>query len=82
MSVHDQLMDPLTVHKVGDKKSRERRVLDHRDGGPAELARRPAGPVRRPAPARGHRPRPSLEPDAIIADEPTSALDAGVGAQI
>ena len=28
MSVHDQLMDPLVVHKVGDKTSRERRVLD------------------------------------------------------
>ena len=26
MSVHDQLMDPLVVHKIGDKASREARV--------------------------------------------------------
>ena len=28
MSVHDQLMDPLVVHKIGDKASREARVQE------------------------------------------------------
>ena len=27
MTVHDQLLDPLKVHKIGDKTSREQRVL-------------------------------------------------------
>lgn len=85
MSVHDQLMDPLTVHKVGDKKSRERRVLDLiemvglpnsvLDALPGQLS---GGQRQRVAIARAL----SLEPDAIIADEPTSALDVSVRAQI
>ena len=78
MSVHDQLMDPLVVHKVGDKTSRERRVLDLiemvglpnsvLDALPGQLS---GGQRQRVAIARAL----SLEPDAIIADEPTSALD-------
>ena len=77
MSVHDQLMDPLVVHKVGDKTSRERRVLDLIEmvGLPGQLS---GGQRQRVAIARAL----SLEPDAIIADEPTSALDVSVRAQI
>ena len=85
MSVHDQLMDPLVVHKVGDKQSRERRVLDLiemvglpnsvLDALPGQLS---GGQRQRVAIARAL----SLEPDAIIADEPTSALDVSVRAQI
>ena len=85
MSVHDQLMDPLVVHKVGDKTSRERRVLDLiemvglpnsvLDALPGQLS---GGQRQRVAIARAL----SLEPDAIIADEPTSALDVSVRAQI
>ncbi|MEQ3251632.1 ABC transporter ATP-binding protein [Eggerthella lenta] len=85
MSVHDQLMDPLVVHKVGDKNSRERRVLDLiemvglpnsvLDALPGQLS---GGQRQRVAIARAL----SLEPDAIIADEPTSALDVSVRAQI
>ena len=81
MSVHDQLMDPLVVHKVGDKTSRERRVLDLiemvglpnsvLDALPGQLS---GGQRQRVAIARAL----SLEPDAIIADEPTSALDVGL----
>ena len=85
MSVHDQLMDPLVVHKVGDKQSREKRVLDLiemvglpnsvLDALPGQLS---GGQRQRVAIARAL----SLEPDAIIADEPTSALDVSVRAQI
>lgn len=85
MSVHDQLMDPLVVHKVGDKTSRERRVLDLiemvglpnsvLDALPGQLS---GGQRQRVAIARAL----SIGPDAIIADEPTSALDVSVRAQI
>lgn len=85
MSIHDQLMDPLTVHKIGDKDSREARVLELiemvglpnsvLDALPGQLS---GGQRQRVAIARAL----SLKPDAIIADEPTSALDVSVRAQI
>lgn len=85
MSVHDQLLDPLKVHKIGDKDSREKRVLELiemvglpnsvMDALPGQLS---GGQRQRVAIARAL----SLSPDAIIADEPTSALDVSVRAQI
>ena len=85
MSVHDQLMDPLVVHKNGDKASREARVQELiemvglpgsvLDALPGQLS---GGQRQRVAIARAL----SLKPDAIIADEPTSALDVSVRAQI
>ena len=85
MSVHDQLMDPLVVHKIGDKASRETRVQELiemvglpgsvLDALPGQLS---GGQRQRVAIARAL----SLKPDAIIADEPTSALDVSVRAQI
>lgn len=85
MSVHDQLMDPLVVHKIGDKASREARVNEFiemvglpgsvLDALPGQLS---GGQRQRVAIARAL----SLKPDAIIADEPTSALDVSVRAQI
>ena len=85
MSVHDQLMDPLVVHKIGDKASREARVQELiemvglpgsvLDALPGQLS---GGQQQRVAIARAL----SLKPDAIIADEPTSALDVSVRAQI
>ena len=85
MSVHDQLMDPMNVHKVGTKDEREARVkeLIEMVGLPGSvLAALPGqlsgGQRQRVAIARAL----SLKPDAIIADEPTSALDVSVRAQI
>ncbi len=85
MSVSDQLMDPMIVHKVGNKGSREQRVRELigmvglpssvLDALPGQLS---GGQRQRVAIARAL----SLSPDAIIADEPTSALDVSVRAQI
>ena len=85
MSIHDQLMDPMVVHNVGDKASREKRVHELiemvglpesvLDALPGQMS---GGQRQRVAIARAL----SLKPDAIIADEPTSALDVSVRAQI
>lgn len=85
MSVIDQLIDPLVVHKIGSKAERDARAKDlirmvglpHSVLGalPGQLS---GGQRQRVAIARAL----SLNPDAIIADEPTSALDVSVRAQI
>ncbi|KMY23138.1 ABC transporter [Actinobaculum suis] len=85
MSVHDQLLDPLLVHKIGDAESRELRVRElisfvglpesALQALPGQLS---GGQRQRVAIARAL----SIEPDVIIADEPTSALDVSVRAQI
>lgn len=85
MSVIDQLIDPLVVHKIGSKAEHDARAkelirmvgLPHSVLGalPGQLS---GGQRQRVAIARAL----SLNPDAIIADEPTSALDVSVRAQI
>ena len=85
MSVHDQLIDPLNIHKVGTPAEREKRALELigmvglptsvMGALPGQLS---GGQRQRVAIARAL----SLKPDAIIADEPTSALDVSVRAQI
>lgn len=85
MSIHDQLIDPMMVHKVGSQAEREARVHELigmvglpesvLDALPGQLS---GGQRQRVAIARAL----SLSPDAIIADEPTSALDVSVRAQI
>ena len=85
MTVREQLMDPMIVHKVGDAKSREARVreLIEMVGLPNSVlealpGQMSGGQRQRVAIARAL----SLKPDVIIADEPTSALDVSVRAQI
>ena len=85
MTVREQLMDPMIVHKVGDAKSREARVreLIEMVGLPNSVlealpGQMSGGQRQRVAIARAL----SLQPDVIIADEPTSALDVSVRAQI
>lgn len=85
MSVQDQLIDPLVVHKIGTDEERKARALELiemvglpksvLDALPGQLS---GGQRQRVAIARAL----SLSPDAIIADEPTSALDVSVRAQI
>ncbi len=85
MSVHDQLLDPLIVHKVGSDDEREARINELLGivglpssamyALPGQLS---GGQRQRVAIARAL----SLQPDVIIADEPTSALDVSVRAQI
>ena len=85
MVVREQLMDPLRVHKVGNKDEREARVRDLismvglpdsvMEAMPGQLS---GGQRQRVAIARAL----AIKPDAIIADEPTSALDVSVRAQI
>ncbi len=85
MTVHDQLIDPLVVHNVGDKDSREKRIqeLIEMVGLPNSVLEALPGQM-----SGGQRQRVAiaralaLSPDAIIADEPTSALDVSVRAQI
>lgn len=85
MSVHDQLLDPLIVHKIGNEDEREERAreLVSLVGLPSSAmyalpGQLSGGQRQRVAIARAL----SLNPDVIIADEPTSALDVSVRAQI
>ena len=85
MQVADQLIDPLVVHSIGDRASREDRIheLISFVGLPEQVLKALPGQL-----SGGQRQRVaiaralSLKPDAIIADEPTSALDVSVRAQI
>ena len=85
MIVHDQLLDPMLVHKVGSTAEQEKRIneLVGLVGLPKSALRALPGQLsggqrQRVAIARAM----SLNPSAIIADEPTSALDVSVRAQI
>src|SRR5690625_6491742 len=85
LPIGDCIAEPLVVHKVGDRKSREKKTYELLDAGelprqvfnrfPHELS---GGQRQRVSNARGL----TLDPELLAADEPTSALDVSVQASV
>lgn len=85
MAVRDTLLDPLQVHGIGTRESRQQRVrellelvglpLSVLDVLPGQIS---GGQRQRVAIARAL----TLDPRVMVVDEPTSALDVSVRAQI
>ncbi|MDD5206946.1 MAG: ATP-binding cassette domain-containing protein [Desulfobacterales bacterium] len=87
LSILESISEPLTIHRIGDRKQRREKVLNVlRDVGlsPPErfIFRYPhqlsGGQRQRVAIARAM----VLKPEVVVADEPTSMLDASYSAQI